>query len=120
MKKINTLWQILTSLTKKTINSIKRLKFNSKNNLYLFVLASSYACSPSGDNNNISAQIVGTTTGIVTEDDSEPIITGNLDHTHIDENNMDDVWQVVNTATDSIEGYGTYTIDIARGIGLIH
>ena len=95
------------------MNFIKRLKFNSKNNLYLFVLASSYACSSSGDNNNISAQIVGTTTEIVTEYDSEPIITGNLDHTHIDENNMDDVWQVVNTATNSIEGYGTYTIDIA-------
>ena len=102
------------SLTKETMNSIKRLKFNSKNNLYLFVLASSYACSSSGDNNNnISTQIVGTTTGIVTEDDPEPIITGNLDHTDINENNVDDVWQVISTATNSIEGYGTYTIDIA-------
>ena len=36
-------------------------------------------------------------------------ITGDLNHTDID--NADDVWQVVDTATASIEGYGTYTID---------
>ena len=40
-------------------------------------------------------------------------ITGDLNHTDVDINNADDVWQVVDTATASIEGYGTYTIDVA-------
>ena len=106
MKETNVLLQILTSLTKETINSIKRLKFNSKNNLYLFVITCSYSC-------NSSAQIIDTTTGIATEDGSESTITGNLDHANIDVNNMDDIWQVISTATNSIEGYGTYTVDIA-------
>ena len=38
-------------------------------------------------------------------------ITGDLNHTDVDVDNADDVWQVVDTATSSIEGYGTYTID---------
>ncbi len=36
--------------------------------------------------------------------------TGNLDHTDIDVDNDDDVWQVVAAGTASIDGYGTYAV----------
>ena len=113
MKKENTLFKILSILIRGRRSPIEYLK----NNLYLFVLATSYACSSSGNNNvlttnNTSAVIVGTITGTVTEDDLA-IAGGTLNHTDIDENNTDDVWQVVSTATESIEGYGAYTIDSA-------
>ena len=55
------------------------------------------------------AIITGMTTGIAVEDGSA--ITGDLDHTDVDSNNADDLWQVVSTPTASTNAYGTYTID---------
>ena len=43
------------------------------------------------------------------------VVTGDLNHTDADANNNNDVWQEVTTATDSTNGYGTYTID-ASGV----
>ena len=60
-----------------------------------------------GLNENILAEITGIITGTVTEDGTL-IATGDLDHTDIDSNNNDDVWQV---QTDIVTSYGSYSID---------
>ena len=44
--------------------------------------------------------------------------TGNLDHTDIDVDNDDDVWQVVTTGTATIDGYGTYAVTAAGRVDL--
>ena len=49
----------------------------------------------------------------LTEDAAQNTVSGNLDHTDVD--NTDDVWQVVNSGTASIGGFGTYEVDATGG-----
>jgi VCBS repeat-containing protein len=56
---------------------------------------------------NDNAIISGALAATLTE--STPSTTGNL--TSVDVDNTSDVWQAVTTATNSVGGYGTYTID---------
>jgi len=62
---------------------------------------------------NDAAVIAGTTTGAVTEDASTTTATGTLTHTDVDANNDANVFTAVSTATDSANGYGTYTMTAA-------
>ena len=72
---------------------------------------------------NDAAVITGTTTGTVTED-TGITTTGDLNHTDIDGDNADDVWQVVaglasnNVAgsTFSITANGVWTYNLANGV----
>jgi VCBS repeat-containing protein len=59
---------------------------------------------------NDAAVISGTSTGAVTEDASTTTATGTLTHTDVDANNDANVFTAVSTATDSANGYGTYTV----------
>jgi VCBS repeat-containing protein len=59
---------------------------------------------------NDAAVISGTSVGAVTEDDSTTTATGTLTHTDVDTNNDANVFTAVSSATDSVNGYGTYTV----------
>ncbi len=65
---------------------------------------------------NDAASISGTTMAPVAVDiaDASPAtVTGDLNHTDVDSNNADDVWQAVTEATASANGYGTFTMTAA-------
>jgi VCBS repeat-containing protein len=62
------------------------------------------------NNTNDAATISGSTTGAVTEDSVTTTATGTLTHTDVDTNNDANVFTEVSTATDSVNGYGTYTV----------
>ena len=67
---------------------------------------------------NDAAVVTGTSTGSVTEDGGvangtpgTAVASGNLDHTDIDSNHADDVWQASSGA--SANGYGSYSVTSA-------
>ena len=65
---------------------------------------------------NDAAVITGVfTSSISTNDNLTSTISGNLDHTDVDGNNADDLWEVVSSTTDSVNAYGTYSVTESGG-----
>ena len=61
---------------------------------------------------NDPAVITGVFTSSISESNTNATstISGNLDHTDVDGNNVDDVWEVVASTTESTNSYGTYSV----------